>query len=261
MAVNQLGDGAVYVEGWIVTDHAHPFVIEHGWCEVDGRIVDPSYTPYVSTCPPPVAYYPGMRFSARKAGAALVDQTLPLAWRRHDATYQRAFEAAFRHVLRQQQREPRPPTRIVHCRRDVCDVFIGRPSKWAVPLHLERDSTEQQVIAKYRHWIMRQPGLLRDVATLRGKVLGCTCAPFPCHGDMLVELADFGREAEEGVGAEAHRGALPQSSVQPAIPELLDGEAIDRIRRDEPLAPLVLSLRSLVQAAQRLAHAVGARRH
>jgi hypothetical protein len=31
---------------------------------------------------------------------------------------------------------------------------------------------------------------MADVKSLKDKVLGCYCAPLPCHGDVLVKLAN-----------------------------------------------------------------------
>lgn len=50
--------------------------------------------------------------------------------------------------------------------------------------------TRAEVIAKYRAWILTQQALLAALPGLRGKILGCRCAPLPCHGDVLAELAD-----------------------------------------------------------------------
>jgi hypothetical protein len=188
--VGHLGAGAFYVEGWVVTERANPFVIEHGWCEVNGAVVDPSYTSYVGPYAPPVAYFAGARFDAQEAAAALARESLPIVWSRDNGAHEDAFAAAWREASRRAHHEAPPGTRVVHCRREPCDVFIGRPSKWAVPLHVERDGTREEVIAKFRHWFIRQPGLLRDVWSLRGKVLGCACTPLPCHGDVLADLAD-----------------------------------------------------------------------
>lgn len=80
--------------------------------------------------------------------------------------------------------------RVVHCRKDRYDVYIGRPSKWGNPFILGRDGTRNEVIEKYRRWIPMQPYLLRDLKELKGKVLGCWCAPKSCHGSVLKELAD-----------------------------------------------------------------------
>lgn len=37
---------------------------------------------------------------------------------------------------------------------------------------------------------MADPELLALVPELRGRALACWCAPEPCHGDVLAELAD-----------------------------------------------------------------------
>lgn len=78
---------------------------------------------------------------------------------------------------------------VVHCRRQPYDVYIGRPSKWGNPFAIGRDGTREQVIAKYEEWIRSQPHLMSALPELKGKVLGCWCAPQACHGDVLVRLA------------------------------------------------------------------------
>lgn len=79
---------------------------------------------------------------------------------------------------------------VVHCKRESYDVYIGRPSKWGNPFEIGRDGTREEVIAKYRRWIRKQPKLLASLPELHGKVLGCWCTPAPCHGDVLLELLD-----------------------------------------------------------------------
>ncbi len=82
-------------------------------------------------------------------------------------------------------------TRIVNMRDGVpFDLYIGRPSMWGNPFVIGKDGTREEVIAKYREWILSQPGLLADLELLRGKVLGCYCKPLPCHGDVLIELLE-----------------------------------------------------------------------
>jgi hypothetical protein len=53
-----------------------------------------------------------------------------------------------------------------------------------------RDGTHDQVIAKYRDWIVRQQALMGALDELRGKHLVCWCAPERCHADVLIELAN-----------------------------------------------------------------------
>ena len=81
---------------------------------------------------------------------------------------------------------------VVHCKRDRFDVYIGRGSKWGNHFAIGKDGTREQVIAKYRKWITapRNWTLRRDLPELKGKVLGCWCAPKACHGDVLIELVE-----------------------------------------------------------------------
>ncbi len=80
-------------------------------------------------------------------------------------------------------------TRVVNIRKEDCDVFIGRPGKWGNPFIIGKDGNRQEVIEKYRKWILLE-GIykLKDLHELKGKRLGCYCAPLPCHGDVLIEL-------------------------------------------------------------------------
>lgn len=87
-------------------------------------------------------------------------------------------------------------TRVVHCKKEPYDVYIGRPSKWGNPFtHLNNGTlakfkvaTREEAVEKYEEWIRQQPQLLADLHELDGKVLGCWCKPKSCHGDILVKL-------------------------------------------------------------------------
>lgn len=85
--------------------------------------------------------------------------------------------------------------RVVHCKREPYDVYIGRPSKWGNRWsHLERSlakytcDSREEAIAAYEEWIRTQTELLDALPELAGKVLGCWCKPQACHGDALVRL-------------------------------------------------------------------------
>jgi len=78
---------------------------------------------------------------------------------------------------------------VVHCKKKPYDIYIGRPSKWGNPFVIGKDGTRDEVIKKYHTWLLTQPDLLAELPTLKGKVLGCYCAPAACHGDILSELA------------------------------------------------------------------------
>lgn len=82
-------------------------------------------------------------------------------------------------------------TRVVHCKKEKYDVYIGRPSIWGNPFVIGRDGDKPERIRKYREWIMNQPELLeRAKRELRGRTLACWCKPEACHGDILAEIAD-----------------------------------------------------------------------
>lgn len=78
--------------------------------------------------------------------------------------------------------------RVVNRHNEEFDIYIGRGSKWGNPYVEGTDGSRKTVIQKYQLWIMRQPELLAALPELKGKVLGCSCAPKPCHGDVLVEM-------------------------------------------------------------------------
>jgi hypothetical protein len=89
-------------------------------------------------------------------------------------------------------------------------VYIGRKnprlgqsaSKWANPFVENTDGTRDEVIEKYRAWIVQQPELMAALPELKGKVLGCYCKPKACHGDVLVELLEGNNELKIHPAAE-----------------------------------------------------------
>ena len=84
-----------------------------------------------------------------------------------------------------------PRTRVVHVQRTPYDVYVGRPSPFGNPFVIGRDGDRETVIRKYRAWLVAQPALVERVRReLADKVLGCWCAPAPCHGDVLADVAN-----------------------------------------------------------------------
>lgn len=82
--------------------------------------------------------------------------------------------------------------KVVHCKKEKYDVYIGRPSKWGNPFKVGIDGGQQQVVDMYKEWITKGDGiyLLRDLHEIVGKTLGCWCKPKACHGDVLAKLAE-----------------------------------------------------------------------
>jgi hypothetical protein len=89
--------------------------------------------------------------------------------------------------------------KVVHFKKSVYDIYIGRPSKWGNPFSHIKDgktsakfivSSRQEAIDAYKEWITNGDGkhLLNNLCELKDKTLGCWCHPKPCHGDVLSEL-------------------------------------------------------------------------
>jgi len=73
-------------------------------------------------------------------------------------------------------------------------IYIGRGSKWGNPFRIGPDGDRATVIARHERWLRDQHELLRGLDELRDCDLVCFCAPLPCHGDLLLRLANASRE-------------------------------------------------------------------
>lgn len=90
-----------------------------------------------------------------------------------------------------------PHPLVVHCRKDVYDVYVGRPSIYGNPFSHEegtlaqyRVATRDDAIYQFALWLPNQPELMALLPQLKGKRLGCWCAPKKCHGDVIAILAN-----------------------------------------------------------------------
>ena len=76
-------------------------------------------------------------------------------------------------------------------------VRVDRATPWGNPFVLGRDGDRETVIAKYRdNYLPFMPGLLGRLGELRGKALGCWCAPEGCHADVLITEARRFRDVQ-----------------------------------------------------------------
>lgn len=79
-------------------------------------------------------------------------------------------------------------------------IYIGRAmprynlseSKWANPYRIGKDGTRLDVLKKYSLDILfkHENCIGYDFKELEGKDLACWCYPQPCHGDILLRLAN-----------------------------------------------------------------------
>ena len=101
------------------------------------------------------------------------------------------------------------PTRVVNVKftRDY-DLYIGRPSrygrgsKYQNPFKIGKDGTRAKVLYLFenrvRDGIREKHFTLEFVANVYGKVVGCFCAPEPCHGDIWAYYGAWAFEALSG---------------------------------------------------------------
>ena len=104
-----------------------------------------------------------------------------------------------RKAIQKTVHDARQGPRVFHCKEAHYDVYVGRGSKWGNPFshkpspriygkYLAR--SREEAIEKYAEWIRTQRHLMAALPELKGKVLGCWCKPKPCHGDILLALAN-----------------------------------------------------------------------
>ncbi len=129
--------------------------------------------------------------------------------------------------------------RVVNLHRDELGdaAYVGRANRrrglagsdFGNPFVVDVDGTREEVVDRYRSWLLDEPALLDRLHELRGRRLACWCKPAACHGDVLAELVDADELLDEleaaGIRVEA-RGdrlrLLPASAVSEAI--------VDRVR-------------------------------
>jgi hypothetical protein len=84
---------------------------------------------------------------------------------------------------------------------DFADVvYVGRPlrrggwdlpaSPLANPFRPGLDGSRDEVVARYREYLLGRADLLALLPELRGHRLGCWCVPLRCHAEVIAELAD-----------------------------------------------------------------------
>jgi len=107
-------------------------------------------------------------------------------------------------------------TRVVHCKKEKFDVYIGRPNPpnpknfchFGNPFsHLPNASspikveTRDQAVVAFDDWINerkyqnvnpeQRKWILENLPRLKNKIIACWCSPKRCHGDILAHMADL----------------------------------------------------------------------
>lgn len=86
---------------------------------------------------------------------------------------------------------PESKTVVVNRHYKSYTVYIGRGTKFGNNYRIGPDGTREDVIAKYKKDFYENPELQEAVWNeLRGEILGCSCKPLACHGDIHVEYIE-----------------------------------------------------------------------
>lgn len=67
---------------------------------------------------------------------------------------------------------------------------VDRTTALGNPFVLGRDGDRDEVCDKYAAHLAARPDLLEQARALRGRVLGCHCAPLRCHADTVAAVAN-----------------------------------------------------------------------
>jgi hypothetical protein len=90
-------------------------------------------------------------------------------------------------------------TTVVNIRRNKYDVYIGRAGHghdgtFGNPFSAIRDGGRENAVALYREYFLNRiridPEFASQIQSLKGKRLGCFCAPKLCHGNIIVEYLE-----------------------------------------------------------------------
>ncbi len=70
-------------------------------------------------------------------------------------------------------------------------VMVDRSSPWGNVFVIGDDGNRDDVCEAYAaHYLPHKRKLMANLASLKGKALGCHCSPHRCHGDELARLAN-----------------------------------------------------------------------
>lgn len=82
------------------------------------------------------------------------------------------------------------PATVAQALKENRYVYVGRPSKWGNRYVVGRDGTRTECLEKYKADLLGNVELMSALHELRGRMLGCSCLPLPCHAEILAELAN-----------------------------------------------------------------------
>lgn len=91
--------------------------------------------------------------------------------------------------------------KVVHCKKEKYDIYIGRPSIYGNPFtHIGDKKTKAQFLVTTRleaikefenyarERIKKDEVFKKAIIACKDKILGCWCKPKDCHGDVFEKL-------------------------------------------------------------------------
>ena len=108
------------------------------------------------------------------------------------------------------------------------NTYIGREtkniagSKWGNPFKLrDYNNCRKTVVSLYEEYVSSNRELLNSIDELKGKTLGCWCAPRLCHGSVLHRLAGNTPVQSGAVQSNMNRDTLQQMNKDQLIDQIL----------------------------------------
>ncbi|AQW88673.1 hypothetical protein FDH34_gp148 [Serratia phage BF] len=83
---------------------------------------------------------------------------------------------------------------LINRHKEKFDIYIGRGTIWGNPHPIDKGAgiSRQVSIEMYKDHLYSsiEAGTITidDFLSLSGKRIGCSCAPLPCHGDVIIEV-------------------------------------------------------------------------
>ena len=92
-------------------------------------------------------------------------------------------------------------TRVVNRHVEAFDVYIGRGTPFGNRFRIGPDGDREECVSRFEAEFLAKikadPSFRRAVEALKDKVLGCSCKPLRCHGDVIVAWLEGARTGKE----------------------------------------------------------------
>lgn len=92
---------------------------------------------------------------------------------------------------------------VVHNKKEPSSIYIGRPSALGNPFVYDKSTPRGSTIPAYRQWLFQKLIVEKDIHVVKefnrllalaqegDLMLGCWCAPHPCHGDVIKSALEW----------------------------------------------------------------------